>query len=144
MIDPLGFLVSELRTAGIASGRVRGAEPAPASEGYEGDALGPGDYKRFVVLSRLSTRRLPRTPIQTVRIGVKAYGATFQDASALVGEVSDAISNIGPRLSGSGVAIYRSQDGGGGGASRDPDTDQPYEDATIVLIAGTASVPSGS
>jgi len=141
MVDPLGALIAELRAKPIASGRVRGFEPASASVGYEGDALGPGKYKRFVVLSRLSSSRLPKTPLQFVRVGVRAYGATPQDAAALVGEISDAVSDVGPRVSGGGTAVYRSQDAGGLGASRDPDTGQPYEEGTILLIAGTATVP---
>lgn len=135
MIDPTGTLITELRTAGIASRRVRGYEPAPASDGYEGDVVMP--YRRFVVLTRLGALREHRAPVQEVRIGVRAYGATPQDAAALFGEISDTIDNAGPRLSGSGVAIYQSLDETGGSAAQDPDTGQPYEDGVLALYAGT-------
>lgn len=131
MIDPLGALITELKNAGIASGRVRGGEPAP------GDATKPGSFQRFVVLVRLGYQRLHRTPIQTVRVGVRAYAATHQDAAALYGLISDAIDNAGPRLSASGIPIHQSLDASGGNAQEDPDTGQPYEDGVIELIAGT-------
>jgi hypothetical protein len=140
MVDPLGALIVELRNANIAGGRVRGGEPAPKAAGYEGDALGPGHFKRFVVLVRLGADRLHRTPVATHRIGVRAYGATYQDAAALYGEISDLLDNAGPRLTNAGVAIYQSLDISGGNAERDPDTSQPFEVGVIELIAGTAVV----
>jgi hypothetical protein len=137
MIDPTGTLITELRTANIASGRVRGGEPARKSATYEGDALGPGHFKRFVVLVRLGHQRIRRAGIARFRIGVRAYGATAQDAAALFGEISDAVDIVGPRLSAAGVAIHQSLDVSGGNAQQDPDTGQPYEDGVIELIAGT-------
>lgn len=129
MIDPTGALITELRAVNIASKRVRGGEPD------QGDAVKP--YQRFVVLVRLGAVREHRAPVQEVRIGVRAYGPTYQDAAALYGEISDAIDNAGPRLSASGIAIYQSLDETGGSAARDPDTDQPYEEGVIALYAGT-------
>jgi hypothetical protein len=131
MIDPLGAIVTELRTASIASGRVRGGEPAP------GDAKPAGSYQRFVVLVRLGLTRLHRTPMQILRIGVRAYAPTYQDAAALYGEISDALDNAGPRLSAARLPIYQSLDDIGSGASKDPDTGQPYEEGVIELFAGT-------
>lgn len=131
MIDPLGTLIAELRDASIASRRVRGGEPA------KDDAKGAGEYQRFVVLVRLGAQRLHRAGLAIHRIGVRAYGATYQDAAALWGEISDAIDIAGPRLSAGGVAIHQSLDATGGNAQRDPDTGQPYEDGVIELIAGT-------
>jgi hypothetical protein len=130
----MGALIAELRAANIASQRVRGGEPAP------GDAKAAGSYQRFVVLSRLGVSREHRAPMQEVRIGVRAYGVTFQDAAALYGQISDVVDNAGPRLSGSGVAIYQSLDDTGGTAEKDPDTGQPYESGVIALYAGTALV----
>lgn len=131
MIDPLGTLIAELRDANIASGRVRGGEPAPD------DARSKGSWQRFVVLIRLDRQRLHRAPVQFVQLGVRAYAATYQDAAALMGEVSDAVDNAGPRLSASGIPIYQSLDVSGGNAHADPDTGQPYEAGVIELIAGT-------
>lgn len=137
MVDPLGTLIAELQDANIASGRVRGGEPKAKSETYEGDALGPGSYKRFVVLTRLGYRRLHRTPMLILEVGVRAYGATFRDAAALYGEISDFIDNRGGRLGSGGVIIYQSLDTSGGNATKDPVTGQPYEDGVIELFAGT-------
>lgn len=127
----MGALIAELRAASIASGRVRGGEPAP------GDAKAAGSYQRFVVLTRLGYQRLHRTPLAIHRIGVRAYAPTFQDAAALYGEISDVIDNAGPRMSAAELPIYQTLDDIGSGASKDPDTHQPYEEGVIELFAGT-------
>lgn len=139
MRDPLGALIAELRTANLASGRVRGFEPASANPADAGDARGPGQYIRFVVLVVLGTSRWRkgRLPLQRVRVGARCYGVTAQDAAALYGELSDLLDNRGPRLNSQGVAIYQSLDEVGGQAERDPDTKQPYCTGVIELLAGT-------
>lgn len=137
----MGTLISELRAVNIASGRVRGGEPAPAVvvNGVQtgGDAQPKGSYQRFVVLVRLGSTRQHRAPVQEVRIGYRAYGVTYQDAADLAGDISDAIDNVGPRVSASNVPIYQSLDDVGSGAHKDPDTGQPYEEGVIALYAGT-------
>lgn len=137
MKDPVGAIVKELQTANIASGRVRGGEPAP------GDAKGANAFQRFVVLVNLGYTRLHRTPMAIWRIGVRAYAATYQDALALYGEISDVLDNAGPRLSAAGLPIYQSLDDTGSGASKDPVTNQPYEAGVIEVHAGT-TVLAGS
>lgn len=134
MPDPIGVLVAELRTASIAGKRVRTQEPAPQAEGYEGDALGPGHYKRFVVLSQLSIRRLARASVRQDIIGVRAYGATPQDAASLYSDIADELHLAGGRGSG-GRWIYESIELSGGSPSKDPDTGQPYQSGVISLIA---------
>lgn len=134
MIDPLGTVIAELRAANVASKRVRGGEPAV------GDAKPAGSFQRFVVLVRLGYQRLHRTPMQILRIGVRAYAPTYQDAAALYGEISDALDNAGPRLSLAGVPIYQSLDDTGGTAEKDPDTGQPYETGVLELFAGTQAI----
>lgn len=137
MIDPLGRILTEIRddaTVAAITTRIRGGEPAP------GDALGPGSYQPFVVLSRLSIQREKRLPMQEVRILAACYGATFQQAAALAGAVSDAINAAGPRISPAGVGIWASFDDGGEGATRDPDTDQPREDVIFSVTATTQVV----
>lgn len=131
MIDPIGAIITELRTANIASKRVRGGEPAP------GDAKPAGSFQRFVVLTRLGAPRLHRTPLQTVRVAVRAYAATYQDAAALYGEISDLLDNAGTRVSASDIPIYQTLDDTGGSAEKDPDTGQPYETGVIEVYAGT-------
>lgn len=133
LIDPLGKILTEIRsdaTVATLTTRVRGGEPAP------GDALGAGHYQRFVVLTNLGHSRLKRSPVQEVRLLAKCYGSTHQDAALLAGAVSDAIHAKGHRLT-AGVSIFGSFDDGGDGASRDPDTDQPYEAVVISVGAST-------
>lgn len=134
MTDPLGRILTEIRddaTVAALTTRIRGGEPAP------GDAKGPGSWQRFVVLVRLGVSRERRIPVQEVRIAARCYGLTYQDAAALAGAVSDAIHAAGPRISPSGVGIWLSFDDGGGGATADPDTGQPYETVVISVIAAT-------
>ena len=137
MIDPLGYLLTGIRdnpAVAALTTRIRGGEPAP------GDALGPGSYQRFVVLTHLGAQRDKRAPVQEVRIGIRAYGSTYQDAAALYGAVSDAIHNVGPRISAGGVLIYRSFDDIGNGAEKDPDTGQPVQSGVAQLFAATQAV----
>jgi hypothetical protein len=136
--DPTGALITELRNAGVASRRVRGGEPAGKTASYEGDALGPGEYKRFVVLARLgSDQRWRRAGVRAHRIGVRAYGVDAADAADLFGEISRLLDAAGPRIGVGSVAIHQSLDVSGGNAQRDPATGQPYEDGVIELIART-------
>jgi hypothetical protein len=135
VIDPLGKLLTEIRddpAVAALTSRVRGGEPAP------GDSATP--FQRFVVLVRLGATRKKRAPVQEVRIAVRCYGSTYQDAAALYGAVSDAIHNVGPRIGATGVLIHRSFDDIGMGASKDPDTGQPHEDGVIQLFAATQVV----
>lgn len=128
----MGALIRELRTAGIASGRVRGGEPAA------GDALSAGSFQRFVVLVRLGIdRRFRRAGLAIHRIGYRAYAPTYQDAAALAGEIVEAVDNAGPRISPTGIAIHQTVEVDGGDAQKDPDTDQPYEIGVIELFAST-------
>lgn len=133
MIDPLGTILAELRTAGIASGRVRGGEAAT------GDLKQPGSYQRVVILSILGRARLHRAPVQTVRLGVRAYAPTYQDAAALYGEISDLLDNAGMRVSASDIPIYQSLDEGDA-ADTDPLTGQPYMNGVVEVIAGTQAL----
>lgn len=143
MIDPFGKLLTEIRDAleDDWTDRVRGGEPGPGDSKVTTDeATGRKTYaNRFVVLVRLSVQRMRTIPLQTVRIGYRAYGFSYQDAAALAGALSDAVHNVGPRIGASGIAIYSSADEGGS-AQADPGTGQPYEDGVIELIAATQVV----
>lgn len=139
MIDPLGFILTTVRdfpaVAAIVGDRVRGGEPA------KGDALGPGHYQPFVVLSRLgNVRQKGRLPVQETRIGARCYGATYQLADALAGAVSDAVHDVGPRVNGQGVLIYRSYDDVDMGSTKDPDTGQPVAELVIQVWSATQAV----
>jgi hypothetical protein len=137
-VDPTGSVILELRAADIAGKRIRGGEPAPKTKSYEGDALGPGHYKRFVVLTRLgSEQRYRRAGVRIHRLGIRCYGVDAEDAAELFGECARVLDNAGPRVSAAGTATYNTVDVSGGNAARDPDTGQPYEAGVIELIAGT-------
>ena len=123
---PEGAIIAELRAANIASKRVRGYEPD------DGDARGPGSYQRFVVVVDLGGAPV-REIIHRKRILVRAYGATYQDAEALYGEIQDVLHLAGPRLPGNLKPIYNSRDDTGGSEHRDPDTGQPYYEGVFVV-----------
>lgn len=134
LVDPLGRILTEIRDdAGVAAitTRIRGGEPAA------GDALGPGSFVPFVVLSRLGHSRLPHAPVQGVRFVARCYGVTAQGATALAGAVSNAVHDKGHRINGSGIAIFGSFDDGGLGADKDPSTGQPLESLVIQIGAST-------
>jgi hypothetical protein len=150
LVDPTGFLLTSLRDdPGVVAlnAPVRGGEPAGRvvkADGTvisEGDALGPGRYKRFIVLVRLGTTRRPHAPVQEVRYAARCYGATFQDAALMAGTVSAAIHDRGVRISPGGISILNSLDDGGEGAAKDPDTAQPYETVIVALGALTGLLP---
>lgn len=134
LVDPMGRILTEIRddaTVAAITTRIRGGEPAP------GDALGAGEYLPFVVLVRLGTSRLKHVPIAETRIAARCYGVTYQGAAALAGAVSDAIHAKGHRLTVAGVSIFSSFDDGGGEATKDPETAQPYE--TVVISVGAST-----
>lgn len=127
--DPMGLLIEELRTANVASGRVRTFQPDV------GDARSHATgYRRFVVLVDLGGEPI-RQIIQRRRIAVRAYGVTKEDASRLYNEVRDVWHLAGIR-SDSGVVVYNSRDDTGGSIHTDPDTGQPYYDGVYEITAG--------
>lgn len=139
MIDPLGVILTTIRgDPGVAAitTRIRGGEPAPT------DALGPGHFVPFVVLSLLgNVRQKGRLPVQETRIGARCYAQTYQLATALSGAVSDAVHDAGPRISSGGVLVYRSYDDVGMGTTKDPDTGQPVAEIVIQVWSATQAVP---
>jgi len=149
VIDTLGKLLVELRddTAVDAwcDGRVRGEEPAPATDTYDGDAHGPGDYKRFIVITTLDTPRHPRIPLQRPTYAINVFGVSPRDAMIGYGLASDAIHRRGVRMEGTGstrVGIYNSFDDSGGTPERDPQTGQPFVTFIVHLNATDQSVAS--
>lgn len=138
--DPLGRILTELRDDADVSAittRIRGGEPMGKTATDAGDARGPGAYVPFVVLTRLGRSRLARVPVQDVLIDARCYGATFQQAASLAGAVSAAVHGTGHRITPAGVAILGSMDAGGGEATKDPGTGQPYESVLISVGALT-------
>jgi hypothetical protein len=151
-VDPTGYLLTTIRdAAGVAAltTRVRVNEPmgrtvnAAGAETDAGDARGSGEYVRFIVLARLGRSRLRHVPVQEVRYVARCYGQggnPYQDADALASAVSDAIHNLGHRISSGGVSVFGVYDEGGEGATKDPDTGQPHSDVVIALGALTSLI----
>lgn len=142
--DPMGTLILEARADtdvdNLVDGRVRGFEPTGASRDYEGDALGPGKYKAFVVISALAVPPHPRLPITDATYSVAAYGSTPQNAWAVWAALVKAWHAVGPRISSSHLGIYRSWAATGGEQDKDPDTSQPLVRGTLRLIATAQAV----
>jgi len=149
--DPLGKLLTEIRSdaaviaiAGAnptsSPARVRGFEPAPRTDSYDGDAQGPGEYRAFVVLVNLGGVRWYRVPLQSPRFVARCYGRTPAEAAALAAAVSDSIHYQGPRVATNGLGIYSSFENSGGEQDKDPDTDQPFVPILIDLLATTQAV----
>lgn len=136
MWDPTGSIVTELREVtaitALVSDRVRAGQDA------DGDKKAPGSYQRFLVVTREgSVRSRGRQPIQTVTLGVRSYGTSRKDASALMGLVSDALHQQGPRAGTGGGHIWLSLVGESQGSDMDPLTKQPFEDVYVDVICTT-------
>jgi hypothetical protein len=136
MTDPTGALLVEIRDELVAAGitnRVRAGEPAP------GDEQSPGSYVRFVVLVALSLPPDPMLPTMDATYAARCYGTTPQDAVLVWRYVTDAVHRIGPRVKTSGLGIYRSWMTDGT-PDKDPDTQQPFMNGVIRLLATTQAV----
>lgn len=145
MWDPTGTVITELRettaVAALVSDRVRGGHPAPGVEGspgVSGDLRPKGSWLRFLVVTREdSVRSRGRQPIQTVTLGVRCYGTSQKDAAAVMGTVSDALHQQGPRAGTGGGHIWLSLVGESQGSDMDPITKQPFEDVYVDVICTT-------
>ena len=147
MIDALGKLLIELRDDSAFgawhSGRVRGEEAAPATATYAGDARGPGDYIRYVVITTLATPRERRVPIQRPTYAVNVFGTSPKDAMDGYRLGSDVVHRRGVRMAGthpSRLGIWNSYDDSGGTPARDPETGQPFVTFVVHLNATDQSV----
>lgn len=131
MIDVLGKILVEVRDdAAVAAitDRVRGEEPKK------------GDAPPMVIIRTFPIRRTPRLPHARHQFLIQCYGKDFPQARALMGAVSDALHNVGPRQSPAGKAIYRSQEEVSGSAQTDPDTNWPFYTLIVTVHASTEAV----
>ena len=149
MIDALGKVLTELRDdvpfLAWHEGRVRGEEAAPKTASYAGDARGPGEYIRFVVISALGAVREPRVPIQRATFAVNVFGLSPKDAMTGYVLASDAIHRAGVRMEGSGstrIGIWNSWDDTGASPEREPQTGQPFVTFIVRIIATDQPVPA--
>lgn len=147
MINTLGTVVVELRDdtsfAAWHSGRVRGEEAAPRTETYDGDVHGPGEYKRYVIVSALGTIRHPRVPVQQASLAINVYGTSPRDAMIGYGLASDVLHRSGVRMAGTGSSrygVWNSFDDSGATPEKDPQTQQPFITFVAHLNASDQSV----
>lgn len=142
-VDPTPALVAELRAIpaveDIVGARVRTDEPHGATASYTGDALGPGEYRAFLVVSHLSLPADRRVPVMRASYGLRCYGRTKEEATALFLAVAGGLHDLGPRLHTDGTGIYSSAVTGGA-KERDPKTNQPVVSGVIELTASTMVV----
>lgn len=135
MTDPLGKLLTEIRddaTVAAITHRVRGEEPRQ------------GDVPPLVIIRTFPIVRNSRVPIGRYQYLIQCYGADPPATAQLRGAVSDAIHNIGPRMSAAGVSIYRSQSEVEGQTQLDPDTSWPFQTIVVVVWAATVLVEAGA
>lgn len=139
MLDPTGALIVELRgdsdVANLVGTRVRAGEPAP------GDAKGAGEYQAFVLLIG-APAPYSRVPVSRSTYTIRCYGVTAQGATALWGAVVKAIHQSRARLKSTGLGIYISWIQDSADQLRDPDTDQPYTEGSLVLYATAQAIAS--
>ena len=141
MIDITGSLVLELRADALLTAWTGGHERVRGGKAAPGDARGPGEYLRFlVVMTQGSLPREKRAPVQYPRHLVRVYGVDDADAMAGYGYASDALHRLQPRLRLNGIGIYLSSDDSGADPGSDPDTDQPYAEFVVQSIAPTQVV----
>lgn len=137
LMDPMGALITELRADGdlasLVGTRVRGGELAP------GDAAGAGHYQAFVLLTG-APAPMARVPVSRSNYGVRCYGATYQNATAVWGAVVKALHYVGPRVKNSGLGIYITRLDETAEPAKDPDTGQPYIEGTIRIIATAQAI----
>lgn len=142
-VDLTPALVAELRAgtdiAALVGARVRTDEPHGATATYEGDARGPGEYVPFLVVSHLSLPADRRVPVMRAAFGLRCYGRTKEEATAIFLAVAGELHDRGPRLHTDGTGIYSSAVTGGA-KDRDPKTNQPVVTGTIELTASTMVV----
>lgn len=136
MWDPTGTIITELRadapTAALVATRVRGGHAAP------GDKKEPGEYQRFLVVTREgAVRSRGRQPVQTVTLAIRCYGTSPKDAAAVMSVVATALHQQGPRAGSGGGSIFLSLVGESQGADQDPLHGQPFEDVYVDVICTT-------
>ena len=139
LLSPLGAASAELQAdAGVQAitTRIRAIEPAA------GDALGPGAYLPFVVMSVLDAPWTATTATSSVTLGLRCYAATFPAAEALYLACATAFHRKGPRIAASRLGIYNSVVMGGPTLDKDPDTSQPYAFGSIELNVTIQAVPA--
>lgn len=144
MIDYTGRLVDELRVAASAwpapftDYTVRGGELQPD------DTPKGGKAPQAIIVRRQHPIRRRRIPMASFVFELTLYHPDARRVSELVGLVSDALHDRGPRVAATGagkVGAWNSADIGGSGSVTEPDTNWPTERMTISVVAPTSVIP---
>lgn len=135
-MSPLAAAIAELRADAAVSAitaRIRGVEPGA------GDALGPGEYQAFVVLSVIDAPYIGRSGVRDATIAIAAYADGWPEAEALYQACEAVFRDRSARTVGT-VGVYHSQVVSGGAPDRDPDTHQPLFRGIVSYPTTTAAV----
>jgi hypothetical protein len=137
--SPIAAAIAELLATPAVSTittRIRPIEPAA------GDALGPGSYIPFVVVSILDQPWQAPTATSSVSLGLRCYAADFAKAEALYLACAAVFHRKGPRIATSRLGIYNSLAQGGGTPDKDPDTKQPLFWGIVELNVSIQAIPA--
>ena len=129
--DPLGLIITELRTALIPQFPglvVRGAQ-------FHVDDTPP-----IIIVDRAGIVMLDRMEVQRVRFLVRCYGRTHNEAAQIWGAAMRELHLKGPRISNSDVAIYLSRLESSSGSLEDPDVHWPYEYGSYLAYTSAQAV----
>jgi hypothetical protein len=138
-LSPLAAAIAELAADPTVSGitsRIRPIEPGAQ------DALGPGKYVPFVVVSVLDAPWQAETATSSVTLGLRCYAPTFATAEALYLACAAVFHRKGPRIATSRLGVYNSLVTGGGVFDKDPDTAQPLVHGIVELNVSIQATPA--
>lgn len=137
-LSPLAAAIAELQAdvpVKAITTRIRPIEPGT------NDALGPGSYVPFVVLSTLDDPWQASTATASTSLGLRCYAETFSKAEVLYLACAAVFHRKGPRIATSRLGIYNSLVVGGPTLGKDPDTQQPYAFGVVELNRSIQAIP---
>jgi len=139
LLSPLAAAIAELADDSVVKAittRIRPVEPGA------NDALGPGKWIPFVVVSVLDAPWQANTATSSVTLGLRCYAATFAGAEALYLACAAVFHRKGPRIATSRLGIYNSLVTGGGVFDKDPDTKQPLVHGIVEMNVSIQATPA--
>ena len=139
MVDPMGLIFANLRGNHALAAETAGHIWAEVPALFNGEEL-PEDPRPYVLVNPLAVGRKSHMPLGVFRIAVTCYGLDPRLAARLYGLVSDALHDVGPRMTAGGIAIYRSEEEVGGQPANDPNTGWPINISIYQVWAATAPV----
>jgi hypothetical protein len=144
-VSPVGGAVAEL-AADAAVQSIVGLDPAgvPRVRSIEpaaGDALGPGKYIPFVVVTELSAAPMAHIGVRSATLGIRAYAATYALAEALWLACEAVFRDRLARITPARLGVYHSQVISSGPQDQDPDTKQPLFHGVVSYPTMIGAVP---